>query len=97
MTPTAGHQFDVSPVEESFLVAGLTANCDVLRLVEGHLAPHLAGLTCLTDADISLDAQHLWLWDQQLPHVCLVAAPAAGQEISGMNQSPKKSKQMHRI
>lgn len=59
--PTTGHQFDVPPVDDPFLVAGLTANCDVLKLVEGHLAPHLAGLMSLTEADIGLDAQHLWL------------------------------------
>lgn len=76
MTPTAGHQFDVPPVHESHLVAGLAANGDVLRLVEGHLALHPAGLACGADADVGLDAQHLWLRDQRLPHGRLVAAPA---------------------
>lgn len=80
MTPTAGHQFDVPPVHESHLVAGLAANGDVLRFVEGHLALHPAGLACGADADVGLDAQHLWLRDQRLPHSCLVAAPAEGDQ-----------------
>lgn len=82
-TPTAGHQFDVSSVDESCLVAGLTANCDLPGLVEGHLALHLAYFTSLTVADVGLDAQHLRFWYQRLPQSCLVAAPAAGREISG--------------
>lgn len=85
VTPTAGYQFDVSSVNESFLIAGLTANCDLLGLVEGHLAPHLAGFTSLTEADVGPDAQHLWFWYQRLPDCCLIAAPAAGQEISRWN------------
>lgn len=82
MTPTAGHQFDVSPVDESCLVACLTANCDLLGLVEGHLAPHLAGFPSLTEAHVGFDAQHLWLWYQRLPHRCLVVAPAVENEVS---------------
>lgn len=80
MTPTAGHQFDVPPVRESHLVVGLAANGDMLRLVEGHLALHPAGLTCGADANIGLDAQHLRLRDQGLPLVRLVAAPAEGDQ-----------------
>lgn len=86
MTPTAGHQFDVSSVDESCLVAGFTANGDLLGLVEGHLAPHLRGFTSLTEADIGPDAQQLWLWCQRLPHRCLVVTPAAAHEISGLNR-----------
>ncbi len=81
MTPTAGHQFDVSSVHVSCLVAGLTANCDLLGLVEDHLAPHPAHFTSLSVADVGLDAQHLWFWYQRLPHRCLVATPAAGHEV----------------
>lgn len=81
VTPTAGHQFDVSPVDESCLVAGLTANCDLLGLVEGHLAPHPAGFTGLTEADVGLDAQHLWLRYERLPHRRHVAAPAGDQQV----------------
>lgn len=95
MTPTAGHQFDVSSVDESCLVAGLTAHGDLLGLVEGHLAPHLAGFASLAVGDIGPDAQHLQLWYQRLPQRCLVATPAARHEISGRSQ--KKSKQKHRI
>lgn len=76
LTHTAGHEFDVSFVEAPRLVAGLTANCDLLRRVEGHLAPHLADLTCLIIGHICLDAQHLWLWYQWLPQCCLVATSA---------------------
>lgn len=94
-TPTARHQFDVSPVDEPLLVSGLTAKCDVLRLVEGHLALHLSGLTFLNEADVGLDAHNFWIWDQRMPHGCLVAAPAAGQEISGM--SPQTSEQTDNI
>lgn len=80
VTPTAGHQFDVPRVRGSHFVVGLAANGDVLRLVEGHLALHPAGLACGADADVGLDAQHLWLRDQRLPHVRLVAAPAEGDQ-----------------
>lgn len=101
MTPTAGHQFDISSVHESCLVAGLTANCDLLGLVEDHLAPHLADFPSLSVADVGLDAQHLWLWYQRLPHRCVVATPAAGHEMMEPLQlqrwSQKKSKQMRRI
>ena len=85
VTLTAWYQFDVSSVDESFLIAGLTANCDLLGLVEGHLAAHLAGFTSLTEADVGPDAQHLWFWYQRLPDCCLIAAPAVGQEISRWN------------
>lgn len=95
MTRTAGHQFDVSSVEESCLVAGLTAHCDLLGFVEGHLAQHLADFTSLSVADIVADTQHLWLWYQRLPRRCLVATPAAAHEISGRSQI--KSEQAHRI
>lgn len=78
MTPTAGHQFYVPPVHGSHLVVGLAANGDMLRLVEGHLALHPAGLACGADADVGLDTQHLWLRDQMLPRGRLVAAPAEG-------------------
>lgn len=61
------------------MVSGLTAKCGVLRLVEGHLAPHLSDLTRLTEADVGLDAHHFRIWDQQLPHARVVAAPAAGR------------------
>lgn len=88
MTPTAGHQFDVSSVKESCLVGGLTAHRDVLELVEGHLAPHLAGFTSLAVAGVGLDAQHLWLRCQQLPHRCLVATPAA-EEVKADVQNLK--------
>ncbi len=83
MKPTAGHQFDVSSVYESRSVAGLTANSDLLGLVEGHLAAHPAGFASLTEADVGLDAQYLWLWCKRLPQSCLVAAPAAGRQVSG--------------
>lgn len=76
MTPTAGHQFDVPPLAAAVWVERLAAHCDVLRLVEGHLAPHLAGLALGTDADVGLDAQHVRFRFQQLPHVRLVATPA---------------------
>lgn len=76
MTPTAGHQFDVSSVNKPCLVAGLTADCDLLGLVEDHLAPHLTGFTSLIVAHVGLDAQLLRLWYQRLPHHRLVAAPA---------------------
>lgn len=59
MTPTAGHQFDVSPVDKPRLVSGFTANCDLLGLVVGQAAPHLADFTGLAVADVCLDAQHL--------------------------------------
>lgn len=95
VTPTVGHQFDVPSVEDSCLVAGLAAHCDLLGLVEGHLAPHLAGFTSLAVADIAPDAQHLWLWYQRLPHGCLVATPAAGHKISGWSQ--EKSKQTQKL
>lgn len=77
MTPTAGYQFDVSPVDEPDLIAGLTANCDLLGFVEGHLAPHLVGFTGLVVAHIGLNAQLFWLWHQRLPQCRLVATPAA--------------------
>lgn len=76
MTPTAGHQFDVPPVPDSIWVEGLAADGDVLRLVEGHLTPHRAGLARGADANVVLDAQHVRLRLQQLPQVRLVAAPA---------------------
>lgn len=75
-TPTAGHQLDVPPVDESILVAGLTADSDVLRFEEGHLAPYLVGSTRL--GHVGLDAQQLWICCQQLPQGRLVAAPAGG-------------------
>lgn len=78
MTPTAGHQFDVPSVHESYLVVGLAAHCDLLRLVEGHLAPHLAGFTSLAVGDVGQDAQHPGLRYQWMPNCCLVAEPAAG-------------------
>lgn len=80
MTPTAGHQFDVPPVRGSVSAAGLAADCDVLRLVEGHLTPHLAGLARGAEADVGLDVQRVRLRLQQLPQVRLVAAPAAPEE-----------------
>lgn len=85
MTLTAGYQFDVSPVNEPCLIAGFTANCDLLGLVEGQAAPHLADFMSLTVADVCLDAQHLWLWYQWVPYRCLVATPAAGHGISRWN------------
>lgn len=75
-TPTAGHQFDVPPVDGSILVTGLTADSDVLRFEEGHLAPYLVGSMCL--CDVRLDAQQLWICCQELPQGRLVAAPAGG-------------------
>lgn len=75
-TPTAGHEFDVPPVANSVRVERLAADCDVLRLVEGHLTLHLAGLACGTDTNVGLDAQHVHFRFQQLPQVRLVAAPA---------------------
>lgn len=83
MTPTAGHQFDLPPVPDSVRVEGLAADGDVLRLVEGHLAPHRAGLARGDDANVGLDAQHIRLGLQQLPQVRLVAAPCRDQ-MSGM-------------
>lgn len=80
MTPTAGHQFDVPPVPDSISVEGLAADGDVLRLVEGHLTPHCAGLARGADANVVLDAQHVRLRLQQLPQVRLVAAPAGRDE-----------------
>lgn len=74
-TPTAGHQFDVPPVEP-VLVGGLTADRDVLGFEEGHLAPHLVGSRRL--GDVGLDAQQLRICCQRLPRVRLVAAPAGG-------------------
>lgn len=73
-TLTAGHQFDVPPVEDPLLVAALAADCDVLRFVEGHLAAHTARHLCL--ADVVLDAQHIWLRHQWLPQRRVVVAPA---------------------
>lgn len=75
-TPTAGHQFDVPSVADSICVERFAADRDVLRLVEGHLTPDLAGLACGTDAAVGLDAQHVRFRFQQLPQVRLVAAPA---------------------
>lgn len=79
-TPTAGHQLDVPPLAVAVWVERLAAHCDVLRLVEGHLAPHLAGLTRGTDANVGLDAQQVRFGFQQLPRVRLVAAPAGRDE-----------------
>lgn len=76
MTPTTGHQFDVPPVNVAHLVAGLAANCDPLRLVESHLAPHLAGFTRRAVAHILPNVQNLRLRYQRLPHLRLVAGPA---------------------
>lgn len=59
MTPTAGHQFDIPCVPESISVEGLAADGDVLGLVEGHLAPHRAGLAHRADTNIGLDTQHV--------------------------------------
>ena len=95
MTPTVGHQFDVSSVEESGPVAGLAAHRHLLGLVEGHLAPHLVCFTSVAVAHVGPDAHHLRLCYQRLPHLRLVATPAAGQGMSG--QSQNKSKQTHRI
>lgn len=81
MALTAGHQLDVSSVRKPCYVAGLTADCDLLRLVEGHLALHPAGFTGLTVAHVGLNAQHLWLWNQRLPHRRLVATPASGHGV----------------
>lgn len=78
-TPTAGHQFDVPPVANLIGFERLAADCDVLRLVEGHLTLHLAGLACGTDANVGLDAQHVHFRLQQLPQVRVVATPA-GQD-----------------
>lgn len=75
-TPTAGHQFDVPPVDESLLVAGLAADGDVLRFEEGDLAAYLLGSTRL--GHVGLDAQQLWICCQRLPQGRLVAAPAGG-------------------
>lgn len=80
MTPTAGHQFDISPVHESLSVAGLTANCDMLRLVKGQPTPHLADFACVTVTYVVVDAEHLWLRCQLLPYGALVATPAVGNE-----------------
>lgn len=74
LTPTAGHQFDVPPVNESILVGSLTADSDVLRFKEGHLAPDLVGPTPL--GDVGVDAQQLRISFQRLPQGRLVAAPA---------------------
>lgn len=87
MTLTAGYQFNVSSVDEPSLVAGLTANCDLLGLVEGHLAPHPTSFTGLIVARIGLNAQLLWLCHQWFPHGRLVAAPAAGHEISSLKHT----------
>lgn len=81
MTPTAVDQFDVSSVQAS-VIAGLTADSDLLWLVEGQLTPHLADFTSLTVAGVSLDAQGLRVWYQWLPNCGLVATPAEGHEIS---------------
>lgn len=75
-TPTAGHQFDFPPVDEPILVAGLTADSDVLRFEEGDLAPYPVGSPRL--GDVGLDAQQLWIGRQQLPQGRQVAAPAGG-------------------
>lgn len=81
VTPTAGYQFDVSSVDEPPLVAGLTANRDLLGFVEDHLAPHLTSFTGLIVARIGLKAQLFGLWHQWFPHRRLVATPAAGHEL----------------
>lgn len=76
MTPTAEYQFDVPPADEPLLIAGLTPNCGLLRCLEGQLAANLTDLSCLIVAHVRMDAQHLWLWCQRLPYLCLVATPA---------------------
>lgn len=89
VTPTAGYQFDVSSVHEPSLVAGLTANGDLLGFVEDHLTPHLASFTGLIVAHVGVNAQLLWLWHQRFPQCRLVATPTVwtGREISILTSS----------
>lgn len=90
--PTAGHQLDVSSADESSLVDGLTADRDVLRLVEDHLAARLDDFTRAVVRHVGLDAQLLRLRNQRLPHGRLVAAPAAGEKPGELQRRRNKVK-----
>lgn len=89
VTPTAGHQLDVSSADQPSLVDGFAAHCDVLRRVEDHVAPHLADFTRAVVGHVGVDAQLLRLWDQRLPHSRLVAAPKAGEEPEQLHRRVK--------